>query len=848
MSNQSQQKIYTNVSVKGNNVLYRGYENGRRVHKKIPFRPTLYVPSNKPTDYKTLYGDYVEPFQPGTISDCRDFISSYEEVDGFRIYGNTDYAYQFIGEEFKSDIEFDIEKLRVAYIDIETKCEEGFPDASIASEEVNAITIRVDDRVYTFGLGNFTPVSDNHEYHGYTSERRLLQDFLNFWEKLDPDIISGWNVNFFDIPYLVNRINRLFGDGEANRLSPWKTIKERIVTVMQRDHTVYDLVGISVLDYFDLYRKLTFVNRESYKLDHIAYVELGERKTSYSEYDSIRDFYIKNFQKFIEYNVKDVDLVVRLEDKLRLMELALTIAYSAKVNHNDIFSQVKTWDQIIYHHLNSKNIVIPMKKSGEKDDQFAGAYVKEPVPGMYKWVISFDLDSLYPHLIMQYNISPETLTKDGNRSLFTVDDIIDKKDKASSIINRFKMKDLSVAGNGTTYTKNTQGFLPNLMESLYEERKVFKKRMLQCKAKLKTSGNEISENEKIQLKKDIAKYHNFQLARKIQLNSAFGAIGNQYFRYYNLDMAEAITISGQLSIRWIEKYLNEFMNNAVGSKDEDYVIASDTDSIYLRFDSLVSKCFPNGADDEKILHFLLNACNQKIEPFIHKKYEDLSNVMGAYQQKMHMKREAIANKGIWTAKKRYMLNVLMGEDGVFLSEPELKIMGIETARSSTPEIVRRALEECIEIIMSGTEDELIEFTNKFREKFDSSPVEDIAFPRGCNGMDKYADSTTIYRKSTPIAVKGSLIYNHYLKKNKLQKKYSLIKDGEKIKFVYLKTPNTAGSTVVSFPGKLPKEFDLNRFIDYTKQFEVSFTEPLQTILNAIGWKLEKEQTLESLFG
>jgi len=842
------QKMYTNVSVKGNNILYRGYENGRRVHKKIPFRPTLFVPSIKPTEYKTLYGEFVEAFQPGSISDCRDFISSYEEVDGFRIYGNTDYAYQFIAEEFGQDIEPELDKLRVAYIDIETKCEEGFPDASIASEEVNAITIRVDDRVYTFGLGDYTPVSDVHVYNGYTSERRLLQDFLTFWEKLDPDIISGWNVNFFDIPYLINRINRILGDGEANRLSPWKVLKERIVTVMQRDHTVYDLVGISTLDYFDLYRKLTFVNRESYRLDHIAYVELGERKTSYSEYDSIRDFYTKNFQKFIEYNVKDVDLVVRLEDKLRLMELALTIAYSAKVNHNDIFSQVKTWDQIIYHHLNSEKIVIPFKKSGEKEDQFAGAYVKEPIPGMYKWVMSFDLDSLYPHLIMQYNISPETLTQDGKRGCVSPDGVLTEGEVTQTFIKQFALKNLSVAANGTTYLKNKQGFLPKLMETLYEERKQYKKKMLECKAKLKLLPENATDQERIALKKDVSKYHNFQLARKIQLNSAFGAIGNQYFRYYNLDMAEAITISGQLSIRWIEKYLNEFMNSIVGTKDENYVIASDTDSIYLCFDLLVSKCFPSGADNEKIVQFLSNACTNKIEPFIHKKYEELANLMNAYDQKMHMKREAIANKGIWTAKKRYMLNVLMGEDGVLLKTPELKIMGIETARSSTPEIVRHALQECIEIIMDKDEEELIEFTNKFRDKFNNSPVEEVAFPRGCNGMDKYADPNTIYRKSTPIAVKGSLIYNHYIRKNKLQKKYSFIKDGEKIKFVYLKEPNTVGSSVVSFPGKLPKEFDLDRFVNYDKQFEVAFIEPLQTILNAIGWKLEKEQTLESLFG
>ena len=844
----SNQKIYSDVSVRGNNILYRGYEHGRRIQKKIPFRPTLYVPSVKKTEFTTLFGEYVEPFQPGTISDCREFIEQYSDVSGFTIYGNTDYKYQFIGEEFTSSIECPIDTFRVAYIDIETKCEEGFPDATVANEEIIAITVRMGSHICTFGLGAFAPVYPGHDNHCFNSERSLLEDFLRYWEKLDPDIITGWNINFFDIPYLINRINRILGDGEAKRLSPWRQIKERLVTVMQRDHTVYDLVGISTLDYFDLYRKLTFVRRETYRLDHIAYVELGERKLGHGEYDSLKDFYTNNFQKFIEYNVKDVDLVVRLEDKLKLMELALTIAYSARVNHIDIFSQVKTWDQIIYHHLNQKNIVIPMKASGKKDDQFAGAYVKEPIVGMHKWVVSFDLDSLYPHLIMQYNISPETLTKDGKSDhSITPNGLLSDLPEQIERVNRLKNKNLSVAANGTTYKKDKQGFLPFLMETLYEERKMYKEKMLDCKRLLKTLGADAPPSKVEEVKKDISKYHNFQLARKIQLNSAFGAIGNQYFRYYNIDMAEAITISGQLSIRWIEREFNAFMNKTIGTTDENYVIASDTDSIYLRMDTLVSKVLPTETDNTKIVKFLVNSCDKIIQPMIDKKYQDLYLKMGAFDQKMRMKREAIADKGIWTAKKRYMLNILVGEDGVILKEPEQKIMGIETARSSTPEIVRNALGDCIQIILNGTEDELISYTDEFRTKFDNSAIEDIAFPRGCNGMVKYADDMNIYKKSTPIAVRGSLLYNHFLKKNKLQKKYSLVKDGEKVKFIYLKEPNTIGSDVVSFLGKLPTEFDLDRFIDFNKQFNVAFVEPLLTIINTIGWKIEKEQTLESLF-
>jgi DNA polymerase elongation subunit (family B) len=844
----SNQKIYTNISVRGNNILYRGYENNKRIHKKIPFSPTLYLPAKKKTKYKTLFGDYLEPYEPGGINEAREFLKNYSDVDGFTIYGNTDFKYQFIAEEFPDEVDYDIEKFNLAYIDIETKCEEGFPDANIASEEIIVITIRINDTVYTFGLGDFNPVHDNHECFCFGSEHKLLSAFLEFWEQKDIDIVTGWNVNFFDIPYLINRINRVLGEGEAKRLSPWNQIKERITTAMQRDYTVYDLVGISVLDYFDLYRKLTFVRRESYRLDHIAYVELGERKTSYSEYESIRDFYTNNFQKFVEYNVKDVDLVVKLEDKMKLIDLALKIAYSAKVNHIDIFSQVKTWDQIIYHNLNSKNIIIPMKKIEDKEDKFEGAYVKEPIPGRYKWIVSFDLDSLYPHLIMQYNISPETITNDGMRHSFSVDGVLQDSDNSVLLIEQHKQNDLCVAGNATTYRKDVKGFLPELMETLYEERKLYKNKMLEVKAKLKTLPANTPEHEITKLKKQITEYYNFQQAKKIQLNSAFGAIGNQYFRYYNLDMAEAITISGQLSIRWIEKCLNTHMNTIMETDGVDYVIASDTDSIYLNLDNLVNKVMPNETDKSKILKFIISACDKSIQPFIDKKFQELADKMNAYQQKMRMKRESISDNGIWTAKKRYMLNVLMGEDGVILSEPEQKIMGIETARSSTPEIVRNALADCITIILNGTEDALVEYASKFENQFKKAPPEDIAFPRGCNGMEKYLDSTHIYGKSTPIAVKGALIFNHYIKKNKLQKKYSIIKDGEKVKFIYLRQPNTVHDSVISFVGKLPKEFDLDRFVDYNKQFEVSFKEPLNTILSKIDWSLERRSTLESLFG
>jgi DNA polymerase elongation subunit (family B) len=861
--------FYTHAFVRGEKILCRGYKsnNGSFVRSTIVenYNPYLYWPSDKKTNWKTLEGKYVDRIDFGSIRECREFVKQYEDVNGVEIYGNTDFTYTFIHDQFPGEIQYNPSALKVCYLDIEVECEDGFPTIEKCDQRVNVITMRFvqgdREKTYTLCLGNAKKMTEDHTVIDYEEEDELLQAFVALWRNEDCDIVTGWNIQFYDIPYLLARIEKVLGEGESKKLSPWETLKTRIVTAMQKEHTVYDIVGIATMDYFDLYRKFTFVTRESYKLDHIASVELGENKISYDDYSNIQEFYKKDFAKFVEYNYIDVELVVKLEKKLRLLELGIALAYNAKVNFNDVFSQVRTWDAIIYHYLSDRNIVIPQKNAEEKEEQFAGGYVKDPQTGMHKWIVSFDLDSLYPHLIMQYNISPETKHKNPaySRGSVSPDSILRMVNGESTktfvdphdYLSTAKTDDLSIAANGVAFRKDKKGFLASLMESMYEERKHYKKLMLECKRTLKEKKDALTKQEVEQLNNDISKYHNFQLVRKIQLNSAFGAVGNQYFRYYDLDLAEAITISGQLSIRWIEKHLNDFLNKTCQTTDQDYIIASDTDSVYICLDKLVDKIYPAGVQPEeyqKVVKFLDKACKSSLTPFIQKKYEELAVMMNAYQQKMNMKRESISNKGIWTAKKRYMLNVFMGEDDVLLDKPELKIMGIETTRSSTPQIVRDGLKKAIDILMNADEDNLISFVEKFRDEFNKLPAEKIAFPRSCRGMLEYADPNTIYRKSTPIHVKGSLLYNHAIKQKKLQKKYPLIKDGEKIKFVYLKVPNTIGDRVVSFLGSIPKELDLERFIDYNMQFEKSFLEPLTTITNVIGWNHEKSNTLESLFG
>ena len=831
-------RFYTNVQMVGDNFLVRGYEDGKHFATREKFYPTLFVDSKRKTKYKTLDGKYVETVEPGTVRECREFMKNYSEVENFNIYGNERYIYQYISDKYPEvEVKFDIEKIKLTTIDIEVASENGFPDVESAAEEILLITLQdyTTKQIRTWGLGSFNNKQENVIYKGFDTEYQLLSDFINWWmiENNTPEVITGWNSKFYDIPYLCRRIDRILGEKLKKRMSPWGLVTEEETHIMGRKHISYDIGGVSQLDYLDLYKKFTYKAQESYRLDYIASVELGQKKLDHSEFDTFKDFYTKGWQKFVEYNIIDVELVDRLEDKMKLIELALTMAYDAKVNYEDVFYQVRMWDTIIYNYLKRRNIVIPPKNRSGKNEKYAGAYVKEPIPGKYDWVVSFDLNSLYPHLIMQYNISPETLLDTRHPSV-TVDKIL------SEDITFEMYKDSAVCANGAMFRKDVRGFLPELMEKMYNERVIFKKRMIKAKkAYEKTATKE--------LEKEIARCNNIQMAKKISLNSAYGAIGNQYFRYYKLANAEAITLSGQVSIRWIENKMNQKMNNILKTENIDYVIASDTDSIYLNLGPLVETVYKGReATNQSIVSFLNTVCEDKFEPYIESSYKTLATYVNAYDQKMFMKRENIAERGIWTAKKRYILNVWDSE-GVRYDEPKLKMMGIEAVKSSTPAPCRTMIKDALKLMMNGTEEDVIDFIDNSRKKFKTLPPEDIAFPRTASNVQKYKAHSTIYAKGTPIHIRGALLFNHYVKKNKLDKKYSLIGNGEKVKFLYLKRPNIIQENVISFIQDFPNELGLNKYVDYDLQFDKSFVEPLKAILDAIGWNVEKTVNLELFF-
>ena len=826
--------FYTNVIEYKGKLLIRGVNNGQSYLSRINYSPKLYLPTKEQSKFKTLDGTNLKPKQFDSISKAKHFYSEYSTIPEYKIFGMNRYNYQFIGDEYKDEIRWNKDYIKIFTLDIETTCEDGFPDPDTAKETIICITVKnhSNKQILTWGTGDFISKKTNVTYVKCQNEKHMLLEFLKFWCKNHPDIVTGWNVKFFDIPYVMNRMRFIFDNDTINKMSPWNYVNADRIQLGKKNQQYWNILGVSVLDYFDLYKKFTYVRQESYRLNYIAKVELGESKLD-NPYETFKDFYTKDYQKFVEYNIQDVELVDKLEDKMKLIELCLTMAYEAKVNYTDVYSQVRCWDTIIYNHLLKKNIMIPPREEHDKDTQYEGAYVKDPQLGLHNWIVSFDLNSLYPHLIMQYNLSPETLVGVQPKNM-GVENYLNEKFN----LQWAKDKNVTVAPNGSMYRRDKQGFLPELMEKMYGDRVVFKKKTIEAKKEFQKTKDPIYKNE-------ISRCNNIQMAKKIALNSAYGAIGNQYFRYFDVRIAEAITLGGQLSIRWVERDVNKFMNKLLNTDNVNYVVASDTDSIYLKLDKLVEKVCKDKSP-QQITDFINKAAEDKIQKVIDDSFNNLAKYVNAYQQKMIMKREAIANKGIWVAKKRYMMNVF-DEEGVQYDIPKLKIMGVEAVKSSTPEVCRGKIKDAIRVIMNDSEDALIKFVNDFKEVFKTLSPEEVAFPRSCNYLDKYVDPNSIYKKGTPIHVKGALIYNHHILKNKLQRKYPLIKDGDKIKFLMLRQPNTVKDTVISFATKIPYEFDLHKYVDYETQFTKTFTDPLRFVLDSIGWKLEREATLESFF-
>ena len=825
--------FYTNVLRYKNYILHRGYQtNGERFMRKEYFQPKLFVSSKNKTEWTGFDGQPVAPLDFESMYEANQWLKQNIDVSGRNIYGNKKFTQQFVTEKYPRDIEFKREFINVGTIDIETDYDSGFPHPNEASQKILAITFKSSkSNLYrVWGYGDFSETNaliQPVRYYKCKNEVELLSKFLEFWSdpRYTPDVITGWNTRFFDIPYIVNRMAKVLGIHEINKLSPWQLpLEHRKIVRRGSENDVYEIPGMQTLDYMELFQKFgyTYGPQESYALNHIAYVVLGEKKLSYEESGSLKNLYKDDHQKYIDYNMKDVELVDRLEEKMGLITLALTIAYKGGVNYQDTFGVTAIWESIIYRKLNTNKIVVPLSNEEKPYRSFAGGYVKEPQVGRHEWIVSFDLNSLYPNLIVQYNMSPETLT-----------DNTQMNDVSYYLSGQTVNGEYSVAANGSSYRKDFDGVLPQIIEEYYDERVSVKKMQL-------AAQKEIQKTFSPELDKEIVTLENKQLAIKILLNSLYGALGNKHFHYFDIRLAEGVTLSGQLAIQWAEKAMNAAMNKLLQT-EKDYVVAIDTDSLYVNFGPLVKKLSPTNP-----VFFLDKICKEHFEPVLQKAYEKLFQNMNAHKNRMVMAREGISDSGIWTAKKRYILNVHNNE-GIQYKKPKLKIMGIEAIKSSTPEVVRDKFKKAFNLIISGSEQETQKFIQDFRNEFKTLAPEQVAFPRRVSNITDWHDRKTIYKKSCPIHVRGSLLFNKYVKSNNIQNKYELITNGNRIKFCYLKLPNPIRENVISFQEALPKELKLHNYVDYDLQFEKTFIEPLNLILHSIGWTAEEQATLEDFF-
>lgn len=837
----SMKPFYVSIDTAKDNLLISEIgEDGQRRYRQERYKPNLFVigkEDDPKCKYKSIHNAPMKKIRLPSISKYKELVEMIKGTEKENIVGgNVHPIFQYISEKYDA-LEPDFSKIRVCYLDIETAPNAfgEFADPEKADGEILSIAVKMEGRFVAFGCKDFKDTSEI-VYIKCQNEKHLLKTFLTFWERYTPDVITGWFISTFDMPYLFNRITNLFGENEARRLSPFRVayLKNDLDPInknIKEVRRVLHLGGIQELDYVRLYRKFGVMSEiESNALNFVAEKELGEKKVEYD--GSLFRLYHNDYNLFIEYNVHDVRLVEKLEEKLNLLQLVYSLAYYSKVNFRDVFFQVRMWDAIIYNYLIKKNIVVPFSSDNLYDGGYVGAYVKDPQIGMKDWVVSFDVTSLYPHLILQFNISPDTLLETNTKDLIA--DVSIEKTLEGEISEQdqkfMKENNCCMAVNHEFFSNKKVGFLPEIIETLFQERKKYKKIALENKKKY-----EETRDEKYYQKYKINNI--FQNIKKICLNSAYGAMGNRFFRFYDVRLAQAVTLSGQLVIRWIERSCNEFLNQKFNTTNKDYCIASDTDSVYLDLSELKGKVKDSDEVDMWIKEDLLK--------YVGNKLEILRKMLNCRKNRIELKREIIADRGIFIAKKRYCLNVLDNE-GVKYHEPELKLMGVEAVKSSTPKVCRDLMREAIKIMLQKSEKDLQDFYKKVLDDYHNiMKIEDIAFPRTINGLDKY----TMSSKSIPIHVFGALKYNKLIKQRGL-KELEEIKNGDKIRFVYLKEPNWLNSHVFSFPANrsFPKEFhDIREIVDYKLMLEKSLKAPLDIILKKIGWEIEAKESILDLF-
>lgn len=830
-------EFYTNVFSTRNKLFHIGYNDEGKFIREEDFRPHLGIISNNNPTHKTYHDEPVELKYFDSVKEFFRYRKDWE--DTFPLYDDIDPAYQFIVEKYPNEVKYDLKKIKALFYDIETGHDPETGKYSPPHEAKGPIvSIAVKDifsnKNYLLSTEKFYPEQMEIELTGKLhykfcySEEELLKTFVKLVDKLKPDILSGFNSEGYDDPYLINRCNIILGD-YARKLSPVGGKVESSHRVDDNNNIIYrnKIEGLALIDFMLLYQK-NVGKYESNSLSFVAGVELGEDKVNFEEYDNLEELRLNNPQKFCEYNLVDVELLDKINKKRKLIELIISVAYFSKSNFEDISSPIRTWDNFIFDYLSKQNIVIPPKKSKNAGlFHVPGGYVKtDVVPGIYKDVISLDLKSLYPSLAVTLNISPDTLIEDGYHHLLRLDKLDDRM-LSREIVHD---EDSILTASGYKFRKDKVGFYPSLFMFLLDTRDVVKKKKIQLdKVIQKFVG---TEEEKLKLTNEYSNLHTFEQAIKLLSNSGYGILVNKHCRYSDCRLAASITLSGQLAIKSASNVVESYLEEKYDKKQT--LVFTHTDSCLMNLEGVV------GSDPDIIDKF----CKEKLDPIIVKCYSDLGKYLNVDKNLLILKREKICSHFLISAPSRYAC-LVVDKEGVRFKEPKLEITGMEIVRSSTPKIIKPFLKETLVKFMK--DDKVLDYTNEVRKKFMKMNIEDIAFPRSANNLSKWVDGAGNYKSGTPIGVRAALNYNKTIAYYSLD--MNPITEGTKIKFVYMKKPNPFfNEHVMGFVRKFPDAESNKRYVDYKTQFDKVYMDVIKSVATNIGYRLDKDQeSLEDLF-
>ena len=823
--------------------LFTWDEDGKRIKVKASYDPYLYIES----------GNGVAESIFGTKLVKKTFRTQYERYKYIkdtgvkRVFDNLPATQQYLVDTFwKSNEtpEFSQNPIKVLFVDIETYSPDEFPNPQDPTHTCNVITAydSIADEYMTFGLDEYDNKDDDVTYIKCLNEHDLFRHFVEYIEKDYPDIISGWNSEFFDLPYIINRCERLLGEEWRNRLSPsGKVYSRSIKGQFGADQVRWYIEGISLIDYLDVYKRFSPGVKESYKLDAIGAAELGEKKVDFGNMN-LATLADQDWQTFVEYNIQDVRLLKKLEEKLKYTELIKMLAYVGLTSFEAALGSLSVINGATAVTARYRNQKIPSFIRNEDTGKNPGAYVGEPRSGFQENIVSFDANSLYPNVMISLNMSPETKVgkiedKNGdnvtirhvNGKTFTIDN--------SKFIEFIKNEDIAISKANVLFSQKKQGVMPTILDFYYSKRVEVKKELNMLKKQYSVTKDKA-------IKTKIDQLDSKQLCIKVFINSIYGYFGNKHAPFGDDDIASSITLTGQSVIKQSNELLKQYVKNKTGIEDteklESCVVYNDTDSSYISIKLLIDNLGIPFVDSNNKLTPELYKEVQDIEDYLNEKIKIWGiKTLNSKDCRFIFKREAIADVGIFLQKKRYVLHIL-DDEGIPMDK--YKYTGVEVVRSTMPEPIKPHVKGIIETMLSTQSiTKTNELLNETYRIFKDLPIEDITFVSGLKGYENYARQCDGYKtaKGMPIHAKAAYYYNMLLKKFNIENDYETISSGDKVRYFYIQQPNPYNISCLAYKYYLPDEFKKIFFADYDKMFQKNLYAVIERFYDNVNWSIQQ---------